>query len=106
MLRELHERVEDVMMAALCAIDRVVLPVDVLDYPARVAEFKNQSMRAAKKRAKRDAAERAMRAAEALAAAAAADDSGNSDGEEGDRANMVCMDTPSLVLPQVAAIWI
>ncbi len=30
-----------------------------------VAEFKNQSMRAAKKRAKRDAAERAMRAAEA-----------------------------------------
>jgi hypothetical protein len=50
-----------------------------------VAEFKNQSMRAAKKRAKRDAAERAMRAAEALAAAAAADDSGNSDGEEGDK---------------------
>ncbi len=27
-LRELHERVEDVTMAALCAIDRVVLPVD------------------------------------------------------------------------------
>ena len=35
-LRELHERVEDVTMAALCAIYRVVLlPVDVLDYPAR-----------------------------------------------------------------------
>ena len=50
-LRELHERVEDATMAALCAIDRVVLPVDVLDYP-RVAEFKKQSMRAAKKRAK------------------------------------------------------
>ncbi len=105
MLRELHERVEDGTMAGLCAIDRVVvLPADVLDYPARVAEFKEQSMRAAKKRLKQEAAERAMRAAEALAAAAAADDSGNSDGEEGDRANMVCMDTPSPVLPQVAAM--
>lgn len=100
-LRELHERVEDATMAALCAIDRVVLPVDVLDYPARVAEFKKQSMRAAKKRAKQDAAERARRVAEALAAAAAADDSGDCDSEESDRAK-VRVNIPSLVLPQVA----
>jgi hypothetical protein len=45
-LSELHERVEDATMAAaLCAIDRVVLPVDVLDYPARVIELRQGNVR-------------------------------------------------------------
>ncbi len=41
----MHERVEDVTMAALCAIDRVVLPVEVLDYgtSGRVQEAINTS---------------------------------------------------------------
>ena len=51
-LRKLHERVEDATMAALFAIDRVVLPVDEMDYPARVIEFKKKSERATRKLAK------------------------------------------------------
>ncbi len=101
-LHELHKSVEDATMAAVCAIDRVVLPVDVLDYPARVIEFKKKSERAARKRAKQEAADSSLRAAEVLAAAAVADDSDNSDSEVRNKAELVRVDPQSSVLPQVA----
>ena len=76
-LRELRDRVEDQTMATLCRVDRIVLPADVLEFPAKHDALLKQAQRDARKRAKQAAADAALKHARALALAA-----GNSSDEE------------------------
>lgn len=54
-LRELETRIDDESMKILSSLDRIVLPMAVLELPARFNEFKSKSAAAAKKIAKRKA---------------------------------------------------
>jgi hypothetical protein len=72
-LKEMHERIEDEAMATLCAIDRIVLPVDVLDFPTRITEFKKKAAKELRKQTKLAAADALLRKAQELAAAAEVD---------------------------------
>ena len=78
-LKEMHERIEDEAMATLCAIDRIVLPVDVLDFPTRITEFKKKAAKELRKQTKLAAADALLRKAQELAAAAEVDTDSDND---------------------------
>ena len=90
-LRELRDRMEDQTMATLCRIDRIVLPADVLEFPAKHDALLKQAQRDARKRAKQAAADAALKHARALALAAA----NSSDEEEEHVENKMPVTVPS-----------